>query len=266
MLHPAIAYNYLDVGPTTDLSVNARPMTDDRINFEDLVMFGLNFGLVSSPAASAVPVAAARDELRLEAPSATDANGTLTATLVMRGTGVVHAISAALSWDASVVQPVGQEVGDWLAHHDGVLMSAAPGSVDMMVLGSDVPGMTGEGDLARVTFRVLRAGDPQLALARVDARSGANQRVNIASSAPRGAPSVAATQLGLATPTPFRERTRVAYSLATRGTVQLSILSVDGRLVRTLAAGEQEPGNYHIEWNGRDDQGHACPRASTTRD
>ena len=31
-------YNYLDVGPTTDYSVNARPQTDNVIGFEDLLM------------------------------------------------------------------------------------------------------------------------------------------------------------------------------------------------------------------------------------
>ena len=38
--------NYLDVGPTTDYSVDARPTTDNVINFEDLIMFAINFGTV----------------------------------------------------------------------------------------------------------------------------------------------------------------------------------------------------------------------------
>jgi hypothetical protein len=59
----ASAFNYLDVGPTSDHSVNGLPTTDGAINFEDLVMFGLNFGTVSSPAGPALagsrtPVAA----------------------------------------------------------------------------------------------------------------------------------------------------------------------------------------------------------------
>ena len=44
----ATAYSYLDVGPTTDHSVNGRPLTDSQINFEDLVMFALNFDVVSA--------------------------------------------------------------------------------------------------------------------------------------------------------------------------------------------------------------------------
>src|SRR5204862_4584153 len=41
---PALApYSYLDVGPTTDHSVNARPTTDGVADFEDLVMYALNY-------------------------------------------------------------------------------------------------------------------------------------------------------------------------------------------------------------------------------
>src|SRR5204862_7788100 len=41
---PAIAgFEYLDVGPTTDRSTNARPTTDSKIGFEYLVMFALNY-------------------------------------------------------------------------------------------------------------------------------------------------------------------------------------------------------------------------------
>src|ERR1041385_2784224 len=40
---------YLDVGPTMDLSMNTRPFTDGRIDFEDLVVFATNYHLVSSP-------------------------------------------------------------------------------------------------------------------------------------------------------------------------------------------------------------------------
>src|SRR5262249_3931633 len=39
----ALAFDYLDVGPTTDLSVSGRPMTDRRLDFEDFVLFARNF-------------------------------------------------------------------------------------------------------------------------------------------------------------------------------------------------------------------------------
>ena len=61
--------SYLDVGPTVDLSVSARPFTDGRLDFEDLVVFATNYGVVSAPAsiiasADAVSRAAAGDRTR----------------------------------------------------------------------------------------------------------------------------------------------------------------------------------------------------------
>ena len=49
---PLLPYSYLDVGPTTNGFVDGRPTTDQRTNFEDLVIFALNYGLVSRPAAT----------------------------------------------------------------------------------------------------------------------------------------------------------------------------------------------------------------------
>ena len=37
------APTYLDVGPTTIGYVDGRPVTDDRVNFEDLILFAINF-------------------------------------------------------------------------------------------------------------------------------------------------------------------------------------------------------------------------------
>jgi len=65
------------------------------------------------------------------------------------------------------------------------------------------------------------------------------------------------TRLGLAKPNPFRQTLAIAFSLAVRGNVDLTLYSVDGRRVRTLAQGEREPGEYSLVWDGRDDGGRA---------
>ena len=98
-------YAYLDVGPTTDFSVNARPLTDQRVNFEDLVMFGINFGQVSAPASRATPVAATRDELQLDAPAQVASGADVQARVLFAGSGLVHGMSLQLTWDATVVEP-----------------------------------------------------------------------------------------------------------------------------------------------------------------
>jgi hypothetical protein len=58
-------------------------------------------------------------------------------------------------------------------------------------------------------------------------------------------------------PNPFNPRTTIAYSLPQRSRVQLSIYGVDGRRITGLVDGTQGPGDYSIEWDGRDDRGGA---------
>jgi hypothetical protein len=67
------------------------------------------------------------------------------------------------------------------------------------------------------------------------------------------------TTLQMAMPNPSRDGVTLAFSLAERGPVNLCIYSVDGRRVRTLATGTQEPGYYRHVWDGRDDSGNAVP-------
>ena len=71
-----------------------------------------------------------------------------------------------------------------------------------------------------------------------------------------GAPRV--TQLAPTRPNPFAQSATIAFSLATAGPVQLTVYSVDGRKVRTLASDVREPGEYRVTWDGRDDRGAAA--------
>ena len=84
-----------------------------------------------------------------------------------------------------------------------------------------------------------------------DATSGA---VGIQSALAAGS-SVAVTDLQTVIPNPARGGALLNYSLAGRGTILLSITSVDGRRVRTVASGIQEAGRYSFRWDGTDAHG-----------
>jgi hypothetical protein len=201
----------------------------------------------------AVAVAASSDEIVLERPERVALGANVTATLTLRGTGLLRALSTKLAWDPAVVEPVGHTAGEWLTAQSGVAFSAKPGMVDAAVLGAS--GMTGEGVLATVAFKVLSAGDPKIRFAALDARDEANQTVALAQSERLVAKLPTVTQLAFAQPNPFRGEATIAFSLAQRGAVELAIYSVDGRRVRTLVSGVREPGEYRQGWDGRDDQG-----------
>jgi endonuclease I len=57
-------------------------------------------------------------------------------------------------------------------------------------------------------------------------------------------------------PNPFATRTTIVFDLALRAPVTLRLYNAAGRLVRTLAAGqEMSPGSHALDWDGVDDNG-----------
>jgi len=58
-----------------------------------------------------------------------------------------------------------------------------------------------------------------------------------------------------ASPNPFGGTAKISFAMPRRGDVDLSVYSVDGRLVRTLVSGETGPGQVDLSWDGRDNTG-----------
>ncbi len=248
---------YLDVGPTSNSWINGLPMTDNILDFEDLVIFAIDYGQVSAPAMRARPEAVAGavdDALTLERPEEVAPGAPVTVTLSLKGSGALRALATRLAWDAAVVEPIGVQPGAWLTAQGGVAFSARPGAVDAAVLGA--AGMSGEGVMATVAFRVKAVGDPAIRIAALDGRDLGNHAVAVDATERAVAPPVpTVTRLAGAMPNPFHGSTRLAFDLAQRGAVELAIFSVDGRRVRTLVSGTLEPGAYRPEWDGRDERG-----------
>ena len=253
-LAPGSHYNFLDIGPTADYSPNTLPTTDNVLDFEDLVVFALNYRRVSAPQMSLQPVAANRDELLLESVDRVVAGKDVQVSLRLSGTGAVQGLAMRLSWDPAVVAPAGYAAGALAESQGAMVLSARPGTVDAVVLGTGA-GFRGEGVLATVSFHALRAGDPKIHLASADARDPQNGKVRLATSERAVRPLPAVTQLAPAMPNPFRQTATIAFSLAQGGPVELAVFSVDGRRVRTLVRESREPGEYRVTWDGRDDHG-----------
>ena len=56
-------------------------------------------------------------------------------------------------------------------------------------------------------------------------------------------------------PNPFNPKTEIRFTLPSAGEVSLDVFDVEGRRVRTLAAGDHAAGEHRVTWNGRDDAG-----------
>ena len=250
----------LDVGPTSDRSVRGLPLADGEIEFEDLVVFALNYTGLGGPGPVAVATAARASDanaLMLQVPPPPGVGEFFTVIVRASGRGDIAALALELGYDRSVVEMAGVEGGALLREQgaQALVLTPRPGRVDVALLGRGA-GLAGDGELVRVRFRVLAAGAPALALAGVDARDGANRPVALDGAqtpAPRALPVV--TGLWRSRPNPFTERVALGFSLAARGPAEVAVYAVDGRCVRTLARGEREPGEYTLAWDGRDERG-----------
>lgn len=261
LLGPADPFAYLDVGPTTDFSVNGRPTTDHRVDFEDLIVFALNYSVVSAPLGVAAEFPA-RNALSLDVPTLPGVGGTFEVALRFEGRGDVQGMSVALAWDPAVAVPLGAARGDLpgVLGREVLFLPAGPGAFDLALLGRGT-GIAGSGELARVAFRVVGEGDPGIALERVVARDRDNAPVALDGEVgPPPAPAPPArTAFGAVSPNPSRGGPRIEFSLATAGRVGLAVFDLSGRRVRTLMDEAREPGVYRLAWDGRSDAGSIAP-------
>ncbi|MFN8588492.1 MAG: cohesin domain-containing protein [Candidatus Eisenbacteria bacterium] len=254
-LAPADPFNYLDVGPTTDYSTHARPTTDNRVNFEDLMMFAINYSAVSAPQDRLVPVAASTNAIEIATVTGGTAGETFVVPVRMSGAGDVLGASIALDYDRAMVEFVSVAPGELLQSQGrtAAVLSPAAGVVDFALLGEG-SGVSGEGVIANVTFRRIASGDAGVRVRSVTARDGANQPVSFAGSKPL-VPSH--TLLGSAYPNPFRGSTSLRLSLAFEGHVRVAVYDLVGRRIRTLTDGTMSAGERTLVWDGRDDDGRA---------
>jgi hypothetical protein len=244
-----------DIAPTVDGSLYGRPTTDHRLSFPDLISLSINFSLVSRPADGSRPSAAAMNALRLRVPALPAVGQTFDVVLELSGADDALGVSTQLGYDANVVEPVSVTRGELMGRQgrDGVVLSSGPGNVDAALLGVGA-GLAGEGELARVTFRVKAEGDPALGIAGAEARDAQNRLVSFSGlGAP--VPLPAHTALRMAFPNPFERSTTVVLSLAKSGPASVRVFDVAGRTVRTLMAGVQPAGERQLAWDGRDDNG-----------
>src|SRR6185369_1326359 len=127
-------FEYLDVGPTTDNTTNGRPTTDSKVQFEDLVLFAINY----TPAVSLVAVktgpAFSSNALSVSMPASVARGDVFDVTVTLSGAGDLQALSIALGWDARTVQPAGVEAGELITAQNGVVLSPGAGCADAALL------------------------------------------------------------------------------------------------------------------------------------
>ncbi len=248
-----------DVGPTDDYSRLGIPEPDDFVSFEDLMMFAMNYGVVSPrivPFLDGTPEGA----LMLTLKELRSDDDVFEVALSLAGNaGEVKGISTVVEYDPAALEFVGAQATEdmysplapvffWSGIGDGTVQ------VDLAVLGT---GMTigGSGEVAVLTFRPL-AGGCSLAFLDAVLRGADNEDLTAELGGLDVKPEVPSVfRLVQNTPNPFNPVTTVAYDVPRDSEVSVRVYDVAGRLVRTLVDGVQDAGAHQIVWDGRSDRG-----------
>lgn len=252
-----LPFDYLDIGPSADGSVHGRPLTDQKVTFEDLILFAINFSSVSAPVNAPVntPSSILPNVVWLSVPRMPAVGEEFTVPVMFRGAGSLQGASVQFGYDTAKVAMLGVDAGGLLAQQQApaAVFSSGAGDVDIALLGPAT--LEGEGDVAQVHFRVTAAGDPAFHLLSMNGRDGANHDVPLTGVATVEQSLPKETSLALLAPNPARVASTVRFALHAAGAVRLAVYDIAGRCVATLLDGPRNAGVQSRTWNLRDAAG-----------
>jgi hypothetical protein len=242
-----------DVGPTIDKTPFTLPVIDTKIDFEDLVIFAISYGLSASNSLPKQAVETGSVSLTL-GDAVVVGNETR---IPVRMTGASNELRAlSLRFADMGGRFIGVANGALLDGRTNPvpvfsLVNGSNLTVDLAVLGLDEAAITGSGDLVWLRFE----GTPSVRLASADARTGGNAsvRIALADAVPTG------ITLDRNYPNPFNPSTTIRFSLDEATTIDLAVYTMLGQRVATLVNGEALAGSQQVTWNGTDDAGNALP-------
>ncbi len=258
----------LDVGPTDDGSRTGIPLTDNIIDFEDLMILSMNYGNVF-PAGNrneGLPGEASRASgvLTLERDRTEFAVGDVLEIDLTLNVSEGHAkgVSSVIMFEDEALEFLsavqGEPVGT-VGESFFFAREAEAGRllIDFAVLGPEAT-MPGSCVVATLRFLVSAEESSELDVDHAVLRGPWNSDITCLTSGLHLGDSGKAPlrlRLGQNVPNPFNPRTTIAFDLPERCSVTLRIYAVDGREVATLVDETRDAGVYEVLWNGIDDLG-----------
>jgi hypothetical protein len=242
-----------DFGPTTDHYVFSLPVPDQKIDFEDLMIFSISYGLTAfhqlpkQPAASDKPLAVSLGRAR------SAGNEILLPVLVTGGVADLRGLRLELNGQSG--KYLGVEKGELLKGYSTpvVVMGKAGGnSIDLhcAVMGLDASGVSSEGEIAVIRF----SAPPMMHLATAEGRSSRNTIIESRIVKGEGDVEPTVYRLSQNYPNPFNPSTIIEYEIPRAGMVTLEIFNLLGERVTLLVDEPKEPGFYQVVWRGTDDR------------
>jgi hypothetical protein len=251
----------LDIGPTHDGTIDARPTTDNLVNFDDLMILATHYDSENGPLSPSSSDKRGGNTLLMVWNDYAAVGDTFTIDVQLTADGTLQGLSVPLVWNTSILSLVSSAPGSLMIAQSSSWWFAepTPGTSDIALLGDNQPALTGMGPLLTLTFRVDQLGDPGLGFGTIVARDTSNQDVVVTTNIldevtdVEAPPSV--TALHPNSPNPFNPSTTVAFDLAQDGRVQVRIYDMRGSLVTTLTNENLPAGHHTVRWNGRDQSG-----------
>ncbi len=254
-------YDDADFGPTFGGSPKGIPNPDDSIQFEDLVIFAINFDAVN-PTMKAVPVFADHSingELSLSVSGEQDGDASVYHLNLLNNRGDIKALRVTLSFDpeatlsgitlSPALSESPQPVFTKIITGDGIV------TIDAAILGTGST-IGGSGEIATLRFVSTEAA-PNLVLTEGTLRDRDNQPLSVALVSPDVRVLPVTYSLAQNHPNPFNPVTEIEYQIPTDGRVRLEIFNMLGQSVTVLVDEPQAAGVYTIPWNGTDAGGNA---------
>ena len=252
-----------DVGPTVhpDWHRLGLPLPDDAVEFEDAMIFAMNYGVVTATkVVPFLPEEYSTDVLALTLSEREMAGSEVEIALRLEGNSdEVKGVSAAIAYDRNELEFVSARLSDdmslpladvffWSGTEEGHVL------VDALVLGTDVT-IGGSGDVAVLTFRVV-GNDYSLEVESARIRNADNVELDAKlGDCASGGEMPLVFRLVQNAPNPFNPVTKVAYHVPRKSEVTIRVYAVSGRVVTTLVDGVVEAGRHAAVWNGRNDAG-----------
>jgi hypothetical protein len=238
--------NEVDIGPTDDGSGTGIPLTDDAIDFEELMIFSVNWNVTVSKTRPAVggPVA------RFSWEKIDGETWSLVLTepcLALKGVN----LKADLPPSLSVSPAPGSLLGKLDSPHFLGNISRRGLDAGLATLGAGAC-IEGQGELIRL--KVVGEFDPADVL--VTARDAGNKALEVVvDGAVNDSEIPNRYALSANYPNPFNPSTKIAFDLPKSQNVLLVVFSIDGRRVATLKNELMSAGRHTVIWSGRNDRG-----------
>lgn len=244
--------NVIDVGPSTDYARRSRPIPDNRINIEDLMMFAMNYYNThyednhrNFPELNPVMVMMATQ----------NNGGQIVVNLELSGNnGFLKGLNMPIAY-GSGLQLVSIEQGNIWPEASLLLHTNAEGLVEISCATLGQNALEGDGNIATLVFNVV-GSDTEITLQPMIARSWDNHDIAITYDYTANEDLVNVipleSYLGSNFPNPFNPSTTIQYGLKEASSVRINVYNSRGQLVRTLINESKAAGTYRVVWDGKD--------------